>query len=155
MDCLALHIGMSLELFTFDMNASNGQLHWLPFFHRWILEPHWISFVLINCAREWTPQFWEMEEFHVWSMTGHWLVNYWGDGYNTFLENRSDVCNFRKLVDLHFRQRTNLRFETKLLLFWSTFWLMDKVTKFNEGHFPFVSQNYRSERSCDRDFLKV
>ena len=34
-----------------------------------------------------------------------------------------------KLVDLHFRQRMNLRFETNLLLFWSTFGLMDKVTK--------------------------
>ena len=39
-----------------------------------------------------------------------------------------------KLVDLHFRQRMSLKFETNLLLFW----LMDKVTKFSSGSFPFV-----------------
>ena len=44
---------------------------------------------------------------------GKWK-NYW-----------SDVYNFAKLVDLHFRQRMNFKFDTNLLLFW----LMDKVTK--------------------------
>ena len=67
-------------------------------------------------------------------MAGHLLGHYWNDGYNTFLENHWDVCNFAKLVDLHFRQRMKLKFETNLLLFW----LMDKVTKFSPGHFPFV-----------------
>ena len=37
-------------------------------------------------------------------------------GYNTFLEIHLDVCNFAKLVDLHFRQRMNLKLETNLLL---------------------------------------
>ena len=31
-----------------------------------------------------------------------------------------------------------LQFEANLLLFWSTFWLMDKVTNLSSGHFPFV-----------------
>ena len=30
-----------------------------------------------------------------------------------------------KLVDLHFRQRMRLKFDMSLLLFWSTFWLME------------------------------
>ena len=127
-------------IIAFDMNTSNDQLYRLPFLHRWISEPHWISFVLINYVREWTSRFWEIEEFHVWSMAGHLLGHYWNNGYNTFLENHWDVCNFAKLVDLHFRQRMNLKFDTNLLLFWSTFWLMDKVTKFSTGHFPFVSK---------------
>ena len=66
-----------------------------------------------------------MEEFHVWSMADYLLGHYWNNGYNTFLENRSDVCNFVKLVELHFRQRMNFKLVTSLLLFW----LMDKVTK--------------------------
>ena len=73
-------------------------------------------------------------------MAGHLLGHYWNNGYNTFLEIHLDVCNFAKLVDLHFRQRMNLKFDTNLLLFWFTFWLMDKVTKFSTGHFPFVSK---------------
>ena len=124
----ALHVRMSHELFTFDMNTSSEQLYRLPFFHGWISEPHWISFVLINYVRKWTSQLWEMEEFHVWSMTGHSLVHYWGDGYNTFLENRSDVCNF-EVGRFTFPSAKNLKFDMSLLLFWFTFWLMDKVTK--------------------------
>ena len=34
----------------------------------------------------------------------------------------------------------NLKFDTNLLLFWSTFGLIDIVTKFSSGHFPFVSK---------------
>ena len=49
-----------------------------------------------------------------------------------------------KLVDLHFRQRMNLKFDTNLLPFWFTFWLMDKVTKFSSGTFSICFQNYRS-----------
>ena len=65
-------------------------------------------------------------------MTDHLLGHYWNGTYNAFLENRSDVCNFAKLVDLHFRQRIKLKFDTNLLLFW----LME-VTKLRPGHFPF------------------
>ena len=145
---------MSHELFTFDMNTSNDQLYRLPFLHRWISEPHWISFVLnIIMLGEWTSQFWEMEEFHVWSMAGHLLGHYWNNGYNTFLEIHSDVCNFAKLVDLHFRQRMKLKFDTNLLLFWFTFWLMDKVTKFSPGLFHLFPK-LSKQRSCDREFLK-
>ena len=88
-------------------------------------------------------------------MAGHLLGHYWNNGYNTFLENHSDVCNFAKLVDLHFRQRMKLKFDMNLLLFWSTFWLMDKVTKLSPRTFSICFQNYRSERSCDREFQIV
>ena len=87
-------------------------------------------------------------------MAGHLLGHYWNTGYNTFLENRSDVCNFAKLVDLHFRQRMNLKFDTNLLLFWSTFWLMDKVTKFSSGIFHLFPK-LSKRRSCDREFQIV
>ena len=33
-------------------------------------------------------------------------------------------ATLRNVVDLHFRQRMNLKFDTNLLLFWFTFWLM-------------------------------
>ena len=73
-------------------------------------------------------------------MTGHLLEHYRNNDYNTFLENRSDVCNFTIRVDLHFRQRMNLKFDTILLLFWFTFWLMDKVAKFSKRLFYLVSK---------------
>ena len=71
-------------------------------------------------------------------MAGHLLEHYLNNGYNTFLENRSDVCNFAKLVDFHFRQRMKHKFDMSLLLFWSTFWPTDKVTNFSTRIFPFV-----------------
>ena len=75
-----------------------------------------------------------------------WLIN----GYNTFLKNNSDVCNFAKLVDLHFRQRMKLKFDMSLLLFWFTSWLMDKVTKFSPR--PFYSfPRLPRRRSCDQE----
>ena len=54
-------------------------------------------------------------------MTGHLLGHYRNNGYNTFLENRTDVCDFAKLADLHFHQRMKFEFDTNLLLFWFTF----------------------------------
>ena len=111
--------------------------------------------VSINYVRKWTSQLWKAEEFHVWSMAGHMLRHYWNNDYNTFLEIHWDVCNFAKLVDLHFRQRMNLEFVTSLLLFWSTFWPMDKVTKFSPWPFLLVSKVTEAEIMWSGGFLKI
>ena len=68
-----LHVRMSHELFTFDMNTSSDQLYRLPFLHRWISEPHWISFVLINYAEN------ELLNFGKWKnfMFDQWLAICW------------------------------------------------------------------------------
>ena len=73
-------------------------------------------------------------------------------GYNTFLEIYLDVCSLAKLVDLHFRQRMKLKFNVSSLLFWSTFWLMDKVTKFSTENFPFVSEIIEAKDHVIRSF---
>ena len=132
-DCLGLHVRMFRnvhiwhEYFKWPIISASFSLHR-------------ISFVLINYAEN------ELLNFGKWKnfMFDQWLAICWDIieiiGYNTFLKNHSDVCNFAKLVDLHFRQRMKLKFDTNLLLFWSTFWLMDKVTKLSPGNFPFVSK---------------
>ena len=50
-------------------------------------------------------------------MAGHLLGHYRNNGYNTFLENRTDVCNFTKRVDLNFHQRMKqIRYEPVAIL---------------------------------------
>ena len=141
MDRLLLLTSMiSVYALSFDrIEGSNRQVLLSIFtnlFYRWIYS----SLIVDNQFSLKDIRIWEREEFYVWSMTGHLLEHYRNNGYNTFLEFHLDVCNFAKLADLHFHQRMYLKFDTNLLLFWFTFWLMDKVTKLSSVHFPFVSK---------------
>ena len=56
-----------------------------------------------------------------------------------------------KLVDLHFRQRMRLKFDMSLLLFWSTFWLMEKLLNLAQ-EFSICFQGYRGGDHVIRRF---
>ena len=62
-----------------------------------------------------------------------WLVQYISRNSFGCLQ-LCETCRF------HFRQRMKHKFDMSLLLFWSTSWLIDKVTKLSPGPFLLVSK---------------
>ena len=93
----------------------------------------------LNYVRKWTPQFWKREEFHIWSTAGYLLEHCWNNGYSTFLENNSDVCNFAKLsiyISVNEWSLNSIRTCCYFGLHFS-WW---KVTNLSPGTFSFVSK---------------
>ena len=148
-DCLSLtrkniswilQINNYIGLLIFSICEYQNLIGSLSFFEKYL-----------NYVKKWTSQFWEMEEFHAWSMADHLLRHYWNGCYNTFLEIHLDVCNFAKRVDfISVNERTlnsiRICYYFGLHFGWWTMLL-------NLAHRIFYSFPRLSKRkSCDQEF---